>query len=506
MDLIRLSIEKPVTVIVGVILIVLFGTIGLMRMPYQLTPDVTEPEITVTTVWAGATPYEIEREIIEEQEEALKGVPGLIDMESSSFNSMGSITLRFRIGTHVDDALLRVSNKLNEVPSYPENVEKPVINATGAATSPIIWTILRTAPDNPNDVSTYRTYFENEVRQYLERVDGVADLFIGGGTERQMHVEIRPEKLAAYGLTVNDVINVLRAENVNVSAGNMGVGRRDYRIRTVSEFKSPKDIEGVILRSTGQERIMLSDIADVHFDYEKKSVAMIHNGKAGLAVGIKPEPNVNVLELTDRVEHVVKGLNEGKLKGQKIYLDWVYDQRPYIRGAIDLVQWDIVVGGALAVAVLLIFLQSVTATLVIFTAIPISIIGTFILMDLLGRNLNVISLAGISFAVGILVDNAIVVLENIDRHRNMGKSPFDAAYDGAKEVWGAILNTTVSTVAVFLPVVFVQEEAGQLFEDIAIAVSCSVLFSLFVSVSVIPMLSQAGGGEEDRYDPKGVGG
>ncbi len=490
MDLIRLSIEKPVTVIVGVILIVLFGTIGLMRMPYQLTPDVTEPEITVTTVWPGATPYEVEREITEEQEEALKGVPGLIDMESSSFNSMGSITLRFRIGTHVDDALLRVSNKLNEVPSYPENVEKPVINATGAATSPIIWTILRTATDNPNDVSTYRTYFENEIRQYLERVDGVADLFIGGGTERQMHVELKPEKLAAFGLTVNDVINVLRAENVNVSAGNMGLGRRDYRIRTVAEFKSPKDIEGVILRSTGQERIMLSDIADVHFDYEKKNVAMIHNGKAGLAVGIKPEPGVNVLELTDRVEGVVKGLNEGKLKGQKIYLDWVYDQRPYIRGAIDLVQWDIVVGGALAVAVLLVFLQSVTATLVIATAIPISIIGTFILMDLLGRNLNVISLAGISFAVGILVDNAIVVLENIDRHRNMGKSPFDAAYDGAKEVWGAILNTTVSTVAVFLPVVFVKEEAGQLFEDIAIAVSCSVLFSLFVSVSVIPMLSK----------------
>ena len=489
MDLIRLSIEKPVTVIVGVILIVLFGTIGLMRMPYQLTPDVTEPEITVTTAWPGATPYEIEREIIEEQEEALKGVPGLLDMESSSFNSMGTITLRFRIGTHVDDALLRVSNKLNEVPSYPENVEKPVINATGAATSPIIWAILRTAPDNPNDVSTYRTYFENEVRQYLERVEGVADLFIGGGTERQMHVEMKPEKLAAYGLTVSDVITVLRAENVNVSAGNMGVGRRDYRIRTVAEFKSPKDIEGVILRSTGQERVVVSDIADVHFDYEKKSVAMIHNGKAGLAVGIKPEPNVNVLELTDRVEGVVKGLNEGKLKGQKIYLDWVYDQRPYIRGAIDLVQNDIIVGGALAVAVLLIFLQSASATLVILTAIPISIIGTFILMDLLGRNLNVISLAGISFAVGILVDNAIVVLENIDRHRNMGKSPFDAAYDGAKEVWGAILNTTVSTVAVFLPVVFVKEEAGQLFEDIAIAVSCSVLFSLFVSISVIPMLS-----------------
>src|SRR4030066_2231123 len=167
----------------------------------------------------------------------------------------------------------------------------------------------------------------------------------------------------------------------------------------------------------------------------------------------------------------------------------VYDQRPYIRGAIDLVKWDILIGGLLAVVALLLFLRSFTATVVVATAIPISIIGTFIFLYALGRNLNVITLAGISFAVGILVSNAIVVLDNIDRHRKMGKSPGEAAYDGAKEVWGAILNTTVSTVAVFLPVVFVKEEAGQLFEDIAIAVSCSVLFSLFVSISVIPLLS-----------------
>lgn len=489
MDFIKLSIEKPVTVLVGVILILLFGIIGLVRMPYQLTPDVTEPEITVTTRWPGATPYEVEREIIEEQEDVLKGVPGLLDMESSSFNNQGTITLRFKIGTHVDDALLRVSNKLNEVVAYPENVEKPVINATGAATTPVIWMILRTAKDNPNHVNTYRTFFENEVRQHLERVHGVADLFIGGGTEKQLHIIVRPDKLAAYGLTIDDIMNILRTENVNIAAGSLGIGRRDYRIRTVAEFTSPEDIKNVVLRTTGQKRVILSDVASIAIDFEKRTVAMMHNAKDGIAIGVKPEHGVNILELSDRVEEVVRELNEGKLKAEKIYLDWVYDQRPYIRGAIELVQTDIIVGGALAIAVLLIFLRSITATLVISTAIPISIIGTFILMHALGRNLNVMSLAGISFSVGILVDNAIVVLENIDRHRNMGKSAFDAAYDGAKEVWGAILNTTVSTVAVFLPVVFVKEEAGQLFGDIALAVSCAVTISLFVSVSVVPMLS-----------------
>ncbi|MEF9437516.1 MAG: efflux RND transporter permease subunit, partial [Candidatus Mariimomonas ferrooxydans] len=437
MDIIEFSIKKPVTVIVGIILILLFGLIGLFSMPYQLSPDVTEPEISVTTIWAGATPYEIEREIIEEQEKVLKGIPGLVEMESSSLNSLGTVTLRFKIGTDVDGALLRVSNKINEVRSYPENVDKPVISATGAATSPVIWMILKTAGDNPIPINTYRTYFENEIRQYLERVEGVADLFIAGGTEKEMHITVKPEKLAAYRLTMNDVIQVLNKENVNVSAGIMGVGRRNYRIRTVAEFKSPEDIENIVIKSTGQRRITISDIATVGFGYEKLAIAMIHNAKAGIAIGVKPEPGTNILDMTDRVEETVIWLNKTKLKPMKIYIDWVYDQRPYINCAIGLVKRNILIGGVLAILVLLIFLRSVSSTVIAASAIPISVIGTFIFMNALGRNLNVVSLAGIAFAVGMLVDNAIVVLENIDCHRKMGKSPFEAAYEGAREVRGA---------------------------------------------------------------------
>ena len=490
MDIVEFSIKKPATVIVGIILVILFGLIGLSKMPYQLSPDVTEPEISVTTIWTGSTPYEIEREIIEEQEKVLKGIPGLIEMESSSFNSQGTVTLRFKIGTDVDDALLRVSNKLNEVRSYPENVDKPVINATGAATSPVIWMILKTARDNPASINTYRTYFENEIRQYLERVEGVADLFVGGGTEKELHIVVKPEKLAAYGLTVSEIINILNKENINISAGTMGVGRRDYRIRTVAEFKSPEDIKNIVIKSTGQRRIKVSDIAEVDFGYEKLSVAMIHNAEAGIAMGVKPEPGSNILDMTDRVEKTVNWLNDNKLKSEKIYLDWVYDQRPYINGAIGLVQRNILIGGILAILVLLIFLRSISSTVIAASAIPISVIGTFIFMNALGRNLNVVSLAGIAFAVGMLVDNAIVVLENIDRHRKMGKSSFKAAYEGAGEVRGAILASTLTTIAVFLPVVFIKEEAGQLFRDIAIAVTCAVALSFFVSISVIPMLSE----------------
>ncbi len=490
MDIVKYSLQKPVTVLVGVILVVMFGLIGLFQMPYQLSPSVTEPEITVTTIWRGATPYEIEREIIEEQEKVLKGIPGLKEMESTARNDTGEVTLRFTLDTLIDDALLRVSNKLNEVPSYPLNVEKPVINATGAAASPVIWMVFKTRPGNNNSIYNYRTYFEDEVRQYLERVDGVADLLIVGGREKEMHVVVEPEKLAAHGLTVDNLIQVVSSENTNVSAGVLGVGRRNFRIRTIGEYNSPEEIEKVVIKSTGQERLTIGDVAHVEFSYAKLTDAMIHNKEEGIAIGTKPDQGANILALTDQVEKVVNWLNDNKLKEQGVYLDWVYDQRPYINGAIDLVKKNILIGGVLAVIVLLVFLQNISSTLVVAASIPISVIGTFIIMNLLGRNLNVVSLAGISFAVGMLVDNAIVVLENIDRHKKMGKSPFNAAYDGTTEVWGAVLASTLTTVAVFLPVVFIKEEAGQLFEDIAIAVTTSVTLSLFVSVSVIPMMSR----------------
>ncbi len=489
MDIIRYSIEKPVTVISVIIIVLLFGFISLNRLPFQLSPTVIEPEIKITTTWRGATPYEIEREIIEEQENTLKGLPDLVEMESESQNGQGTVTLRFKVGTEVEEVLTRVSNKLNEVPSYPKDVDQPVVNASGASTSPVVWIILKTTESNTRHVETYRTFFENEIRQHLERVKGVADLFIGAGTKQEMHVVVRPDRLAALGLTVYDLINVLQNENVNTSAGTLEVGRQKYRIRTKAEFNSVDDIRNVVLRSDGQKRVLLKDVADIDFGYAKKNGVVLHNGTGGMAIGILPEPGTNILEMTDRLEEKVKWLNETKLKPNKLYFHWLYDQRFYIGGAIDLIKQNIIFGGLLAIAVLLLFLRSLRATAVVGLAIPISIVGTFTILDIMGRNLNVISLAGIAFAVGMLVDNAIVVIENIDRHRKMGKSPYDASLEGTREVWGAVFASTITTVAVFLPIVFIHEEAGQLFRDIAIAIVTAVSLSLFVSVSVIPMFS-----------------
>ena len=489
MDIVGTAIRKPVGVLVGVIMVVMFGLVALLGLPYQLSPNVTEPVITVTTTWVGATPYEMERDVVEEQEKVLKGIPGLIKMESANYNARAELTLKFEIGTEIDKALLRVSNKLDEVPDYPDDVDRPIISATGASTSPVIWLILETLPGNEKDVTTYQTFFENEVRQYIERVEGVADLFVGGGREDEMHIVVDPVKLASYNLTATELIGVLQSENVSVSAGTLGVGRRDYRIRTPAEFKTPEDIEAVVISSSGQYRVTLGDVASVSRGNEKHTVAMRFNGETGMVVGIRPEPGTNVLTMTDEVHQVIEDLNAGPLAEQGIRFNWVYDQRPYINGAIDLVQQNIIIGSILAIVVLLVFLQSVSSTIIVAVSIPVSIVGAFIMFAAAGRSLNIVSMAGISFAVGMLVDNAIVVLENVDRHRRMGKGPFQAAYDGASEVWGAVFASTLTTVAVFLPVVFMEQEAGQLFKDIAIAVTCAILLSLFVSVLVIPMLA-----------------
>jgi HAE1 family hydrophobic/amphiphilic exporter-1 len=487
-----------VTVLVGVLLIVLFGIISLQQIPIQLSPTVQEPEITVDTIWPGATPYEVERDIIEEQEKVLKGIPGLYEMEGTAQNGRAQITLRFKIGTDLESVLLRVSNKLDEVPTYPENVDKPIINASGAESSPVMWIVLKTLEGNDSDIYTYRTFLENDLRQYFDRVEGVSDLLIGGGVLQEMHVRISPESLARYGLTIDQVVTALRAENANVSAGNLDVGRNDYRIRTVAEYRSPEDITNVIIYSDGQRRITVGDLATVGFGFERLNTPMLNKGVPGIAIGVRPEPNANILELTDRVEEVIIEVNASMLKDMGLYLDLVNEQRPYIRGAIDLLKQNIAIGGILAVIVLLIYLRAIAPTIVVGTTIPISIIGTFSFMYALGSTLNVVSLAGIAFAVGMLVDNAIVVLENIDRHKSMGKSAFAAAYDGAREVWGAVMASTLTTVAVFLPVIFLEDEAGQLFKDIALAVTSAVLISLISSITVIPMLSRILFGMVDR--------
>ncbi|MBQ3033357.1 MAG: efflux RND transporter permease subunit, partial [Deferribacterales bacterium] len=490
MNIIKFAIENPVKVIVGIFFLVIFGIQALFNMPYRLIPTIEYPQITVRTSWTGASPYEMEKEVVDRQERVLKTIPGLVDFESMASNGFSSITLMFDLDMDINDAILNVLNKLNEVRGYPDNVDQPTIRSSNTDSISVIELALTTTDDNPKSIDEYGTYFEEIIKPYLERVEGVADLSYWGGSARQIHIKVDPNLLSYYNLSISQVVSAFSQENVNISAGTLDFGSRDYRFRTIGEVKTPDDIKEIVIVAGDNSRVKMGDIAEIDYGFAKKNTIVRLDTKDAINVGVIAQSGANVLKLTDDVEAVINNLNDGILKEQGIEFVWVSDQRGYILKAIALVKSNIAVGGILAVIVLLLFLRSIRSTLVIATTIPISVIGTFFIMNAFGKSLNVISLAGIAFSVGMLIDNAIVVLENIDRHMSMGKSPYQAAYDGVKEVWGAILASTLTTVAVFLPVVFIKEEAGQLFGDIALAVSSAVGISLVVSVLVIPVFTR----------------
>ena len=489
MKLIDTAIKKPVTVTVGVILLILFGFISLFRIPIQLTPDVDLPELSVQTAWRGASPLEVEREIIDAQEEHLKNLEGLDEIKSESRDGRAYIKLIFDIGTDMDEALLRVSNKLDQVKKYPDNVDKPVIKKGGRHEQAMAWMILRSLDGYKGELRYEYDFCDEHVKPLIERVSGVASANIYGGQERELQVIIDSDALAARKVTIPELIHALDIENKNISAGNFDEGKRRYIARTVGEYKSVEEVEKVIIKRIDGIPVTVKDVSRVMLGYQNIKAVVRHEGAPTIVMNAVREPGSNVLIVMDKLRKVVQELNDGVLKDREIKLEQVYNETGYIYSAINLVRKNIFVGGTLAVMVLLLFLRNFASTIIVSVAIPISVIGTFLVMTLFGRNINVVSLAGLSFAVGMVVDNSIVVFENIFRHREMGKTRIKAAYDGTVEVWGAVLASTLTTVVVFFPIIFIEEEAGQLFRDIAIAISSAVTLSLIISITAIPMLS-----------------
>jgi HAE1 family hydrophobic/amphiphilic exporter-1 len=324
----------------------------------------------------------------------------------------------------------------------------------------------------------------------------VAQSAIYGGREREMQGIVDPDKLAVRSLTMTDVASALAAENKNYSAGDFDEGKRRYVVRTAGDYRSPEDVENVIIATANGAPIYVRDVGRVELGYRKAGAFVRFQGRPALALNALKEPGSNVLQVMDGIREAVSDIDENLLSPRNLTMVQVYDETDYIESAIGLVESNIVIGGALAVLVLILFLRSVTGTFVVAISIPICVVATFLIMSVAGRSINVISLAGMAFAVGMVVDNCIVVLENIFRHRQAGKGRVQAAQDGAVEVWGAVLASTLTTVAVFLPVIFVEDEAGQLFRDIAIAISAAVLLSLVAAMTLIPTMAarMLGGG------------
>jgi HAE1 family hydrophobic/amphiphilic exporter-1 len=578
MQILHALVASPVKVAVGVLLVALFGFVAFQQMPMQLTPEVQTPTITIETRWPGASPQEVEQEIIIEQEEQLKSVEGVTKMTSESMDSRGSIMLEFLVGTNMEEALLKVNSRLQQVPEYPEDSDQPIITTANAADRPIAWLILSARrptheaiedfqrrhpeiaaaldpvkesqnmgvamlrlrmaarkhpeikellPPDELDVTKLRRFAEDEIEARFERVAGVSQSNVIGGLTDELQVVVDPERLAARQITIADVRRVLRSQNADTSAGDLWEGKRRWVVRALGQFRSPEEVESQLLAVRDGAPVYVRDVADVRLGYKKPDGLVRRFGESSIAINAARETGANVLDVMDGIREATREIDEEILKPRGLQLVQVYDETEYIHSAVHLVEGNIFLGGALTMIVLMLFLHlsartlvaipliiasSLAATyvspwffavcvtivviggfwfargaLVIGLAIITSIIGTFLIMGVLGRSLNVISLAGLAFAVGMLVDNAIVVLENVHRrYHELGESAFTAAVSGTHEVGGAIVASSLTNIAVFLPVVFIQDEAGQLFRDIALAVSGALGFSLLVAATVVP--------------------
>lgn len=576
MQLIGWFLQNPVKVAVGVILLVLFGTLALFSLPMQMSPDVTRPQISISTNWPGASPHEIENEIINPQEEKLKSVEGVTRMMAECLNGTGDLTLEFRVGTNLNEALLKVNSQLQQVREYPLDADKPVIRTSSPFDRAIAWLILGPVPPNAGqwdsfiaahpelkeeleharrptspglqlfrlrelaavhpeveqllpkrlELSEYRKFAEDVIETQLERVPGVADAFVRGGRLPQLHVVVDAAKLAARGLTLADLRSAFLQNNADVSAGDYADGKSQIGVRVIGQYRSPDEVANQIIGTSNGVSVYVRDVAEVRMGFEKNTGFVRRYGDSSISLNVQRETSANVVDVMRMLRTEVDRLNRGVLAQNGLTLTQVYDETVYINSAVNLVRENIILGGALTVVVLMLFLHLgirslavaplilatallaiyldpwyfvatlalvlgagfwfARGTLVIAIAIPISIIGTFLFLAAFGRTLNVVSLAGMSFAVGMLVDNAIVVLENIVRYQELGYSPARACRQAAGEVWGAVLASTLTTLAVFLPVIFLEGEVGQLFGDIALAISVAVGLSLVVSVTVVP--------------------
>lgn len=471
-------------------ILALFGTLSLLNLPLELRPGGERPEITITTPYSGASPTEVEELITRPIEERLQEVQGIQEVTSSSSSGNSTINLEFNWDSDINQRLVDVLNKLQQVEQLPEEAGESDVEIVSGSSSPMMWVILTPKEGFTADDHHYRDLVDDVVIPRFRQVQGVAQFLVSGGREREVEVIVDPKALADRNLRIGDVVNALRNNNRDIRGGPLVLGRREYRVRTVSRSTDVKQLENFVLRRDESGTVYLRDVAKAQIGRGIQDRALIRNNEPAVATGIIRQPNANVPEISKGIRQALKDL-EARFdrEGEGITFDIPYDENDYINESISFVQGNLMMGAVLAALVLVLFLGSLRTVAVIAITIPTTLITVFIVFSLLGRSLNVISLAGLAFAVGMVVDNAIVVLENVFTHMQRGKSPVKAAIEGTQEVGGAMLASTLTTVAVFAPIILVTGEAGQLFFDIGIALSASVMFSLFAALTLVPMLS-----------------
>lgn len=483
----KLALSNPTAGLVAALLIILFGFLALRALPIQLTPEVERPEITITTSWRGAAPEEVEAEIIEPQEDQLRGLPGMTELLSEARQGSGKITISFDVDFSLERGLIEVINRLNRVPQYPVEADEPILSTAGGRSRPIAWFILKPGEGNPTSIEDYRDYIEEVVQSRFERVAGVALSEVRGGNEREVRITVDPYRAAGMDI---DIVNAARivGNNEDVSGGTADVGKRRYIVRYTGAL-DPSDLQSLVVEWREGQPVYLRDIATVNVQPADRDNFVITRGETAIAVNAYRESGVNVLDVMADLQTAMNELKQGPLKRSNLTIEQVYDETVYIDSAIELLRSNLGLGIVLAVVILWWFLRRFKATMVVTITIPLCLCVAFIVILASGKSINVISLAAMAFAVGMVMDAAIIVLENIVRLKEKGKSGFEAALQGTTQVWPALLASTATTVAIFLPVLFLRDQSGQLFADLSIAITAAIIASLFVATVLIPAAS-----------------
>ncbi len=484
------SLKSPAAIAVGIAVTILFGVFALYNLPIQLFPDIDRPQIGIETDWRAETPREVESQLVQPEEDVLQGIPGLQEMDGYANEGGGYVTLTFALGTDMKNTLVDVIGRLNRLPPLPADAQKPFVQLASSRDSnaTLLYIFMQKRPGNSRDVNSYEPFLKNVVIPRLEAVPGVgsAQINSNGGTE-ELDIVFDPMRAAQLGIQIPKMAQQISGSE-DVSGGTIDVGRRQFNLEYRGRY-SVADLKNLVLEWRDGKPVHLGDIADVHVGRSKASGFAYQDGNPALGIDIFRTDGANVLATVNAVKAELQRINDGPAKQQGVVLAYSFDPSHFIDQAMGMVTSDLFIGILLAVGVLWFFMREWRGTLIISSVIPICLCAVVVLLNLAGRTLNVVSLAGLAFATGIVLDAAIVAFENILRLRERGMPAAEAALTGTNQVWGALLASTATNVAIFVPVIFLKDVEGQLFADLSLTIAFAVFVSLIVAITVVPVSS-----------------
>ena len=479
----EISVKRPVAILMCVLIVLMLGGVSLSKIPVDLMPNINLPIAIVSTSYSGVAPQEIEAIVTKNIENAIATVNNIKAIQSTSSEGNSIVIAEFNSGTDMDFAALQMREKIDMIKGYlPDDIGDPLVMKIDPNMLPIV----NISVTNGYDEIVLKRFTEDHIKPRLERLEGVASVGIAGGRTQEIQVNVDPQKAAGYGVSLNQVMAILQSENLNLPGGTIEYAEKKLLIRSTGEFKSIEQIKNIPIALQSGTTLYIRDIAEVLNTNKPIDSYSRTNGKNSMSLSVQKQTNANTVNVARAVKNELENIEK---EYPDLNIDVVFDQGEFIEMAISNVASNAAIGGILAVLILFIFLKNIRTTLIIATAIPISIIATFVLIYFAGISINIVSLGGLALGVGMLVDNAIVVLENIYRHRNEGYSRIEAALSGTQEVGKAILASTLTTIVVFLPIVFTEGIAAQIFKEMALTITFSLLASLIVALTFIPMLS-----------------